>query len=73
MSRGRPASNHLLQNSHRIATIRKLDFIVVLGFGGVIIEQGNHDELFKKKGSYYELCRLNEGLDARPSLDSEMS
>ncbi len=40
--------------AHRLATIRNVDMIVVLGHKG-ILEQGSHDELLKKKGEYYRL------------------
>ena len=40
--------------AHRLSTIRDADLIVVLN-KGEIAEQGTHDELMKKKGSYYEL------------------
>ena len=40
--------------AHRLSTIRDADLIVVLEKGR-IVEQGNHDELMKLKGSYYEL------------------
>jgi ATP-binding cassette subfamily B (MDR/TAP) protein 8 len=41
--------------AHRLSTIEKADRIVLLGKGGVILEQGTHDELFKKRGAYYRL------------------
>lgn len=40
--------------AHRLSTIRDADLIVVLQKGH-IVEQGNHDELMKLKGSYYDL------------------
>jgi len=40
--------------AHRLSTIKDADHIVVLD-GGVIIEQGCHDELIEKKGKYYEM------------------
>ena len=40
--------------AHRLSTIRDADLIVVLEKGH-IVEQGNHDELMKLKGSYYDL------------------
>lgn len=40
--------------AHRISTIRDADIIVVMDQGR-IVESGNHDALFAKKGKYYEL------------------
>ncbi|MGD6731147.1 MAG: ABC transporter ATP-binding protein [Pleomorphochaeta sp.] len=40
--------------AHRLSTIRNSDVIVVLEHGE-IIEMGNHNELLKKKGAYYNL------------------
>lgn len=54
------ATNHLLKGhtsfviAHRLSTIRKADLILVVK-DGQIIERGNHQELLKKKGYYYEL------------------
>lgn len=40
--------------AHRLSTIRNADKIIVVE-GGKMIECGNHDELMKQKGHYYEL------------------
>ncbi|REH00099.1 peptidase domain-containing ABC transporter [Flavobacterium aquicola] len=42
--------------AHRLSTVINADQIVVLE-KGKIIELGNHEELVKRKGSYYELVR----------------
>ena len=40
--------------AHRLSTVRNADAIIVLEQGQVI-ERGNHDELLKQKGEYYQL------------------
>ncbi len=40
--------------AHRLSTVRNADIILVMK-DGKIIEQGNHRELIKKKGQYYQL------------------
>ena len=40
--------------AHRLSTIRDADLIFVMD-KGEIVEQGNHDELILKKGSYFDL------------------
>ncbi|MES2623378.1 MAG: ABC transporter ATP-binding protein [Patescibacteria group bacterium] len=40
--------------AHRLTTIKEMDKILVME-GGKIIEQGNFDELYKKKGRFFEL------------------
>lgn len=57
------AIERLMQNrtaiviAHRLATIRKADRIVVLERGR-IAEQGSHDSLIEKKGTYHKLHSL---------------
>ncbi|TPX32548.1 hypothetical protein SmJEL517_g04398 [Synchytrium microbalum] len=48
--------------AHRLSTIKNSDLIVVLSAAGRdkradgnVVEKGNHDELIKKKGAYYDL------------------
>ena len=43
--------------AHRLSTIQHADNIILLS-GGKIIEQGNHQELLRKKGRYYQLYTL---------------
>ena len=40
--------------AHRLSTIKEADVILVMN-AGRIIEQGNHEELLKKQGFYYNL------------------
>jgi ABC-type multidrug transport system fused ATPase/permease subunit len=48
--------------AHRFSTVKHADKIVVLD-KGKIIEEGNHNELIRKKGKYYHLYNLQMGLD----------
>lgn len=43
--------------AHRLSTIQHVDKIIVLN-KGEIIEQGNHQELLKQRGHYYNLYRI---------------
>ncbi len=43
--------------AHRLSTIQHSDNIILLSHGE-IVEQGNHQELLKKKGAYYDLYTL---------------
>lgn len=47
----------MLVVAHRLSTIQHADKILVLNHG-VIIEQGNHQDLLKQKGYYYKLYTL---------------
>jgi ATP-binding cassette subfamily B protein len=43
--------------AHRLCTIQHADNIILLS-KGKIVEQGNHQELLKQKGKYYQLYTL---------------
>ncbi|KAL9095953.1 MAG: hypothetical protein Q9165_001951 [Trypethelium subeluteriae] len=45
----------ILAVAHRLATIQKADVIFVLGPGGKIVEKGNHAELVREKGVYFQM------------------
>jgi ATP-binding cassette subfamily B protein len=57
------AIEHLMANrtaiviAHRLATVRKADRIIVLERGR-ITEQGNHESLLEKQGTYHKLHSL---------------
>ena len=40
--------------AHRLSTIQDADVIIVMD-DGVVVEKGNHKELLKQKGKYYNL------------------
>jgi ABC-type transport system involved in Fe-S cluster assembly fused permease/ATPase subunit len=43
--------------AHRLSTVQSADEIIVLDEKGQVAEQGNHDDLLKKRGRYYDLWR----------------
>jgi ATP-binding cassette subfamily B protein len=43
--------------AHRLATVRRADRVVVLDRGRVV-EEGRHDELIARSGTYRRLCEL---------------
>ncbi|KAJ3480950.1 hypothetical protein NLG97_g7941 [Lecanicillium saksenae] len=47
--------------AHRLATVQNADVIFVLG-EGKLLEQGNHQELLKKRGVYWQMCQ-SQALD----------
>jgi ABC-type multidrug transport system fused ATPase/permease subunit len=49
--------------AHRLSTIRRADQILVVE-GGLIVERGNHAELFRMGGRYYDLYTRQHGLEA---------
>jgi subfamily B ATP-binding cassette protein MsbA len=49
--------------AHRLSTIRRAEQILVVE-GGVIVERGNHAELFALHGRYYDLYTRQHGLEA---------
>jgi ATP-binding cassette subfamily B protein len=46
--------------AHRLSTIRSAHKIVVLK-GGVVAEEGHHNELIERNGIYAELYRIQAG------------
>ena len=54
--------------AHRLSTIQHADNIIVMQKGR-IIEQGNHQNLLKQKGHYYQLYRLqyDQKIDDEPT------
>ncbi|KAF2119201.1 ABC transporter-like protein [Lophiotrema nucula] len=43
--------------AHRLATVQNADVIFVMSEGRVV-ERGNHRELLKKKGVYFQMCQM---------------
>ncbi|MFI9047246.1 ABC transporter transmembrane domain-containing protein [Streptomyces sp. NPDC053427] len=47
--------------AHRLSTVRHADRIYVMDKGGVVAEQGTHDELLAQQGLYASLWQLQAG------------
>ena len=56
---GSPAGCTVFFITHRLATVRRADLIVVMHLG-VVAEVGSHDDLMAKRGRYYALYRQQE-------------
>jgi len=56
--------------AHRLSTIRNADLIIGLEHGEVI-ENGNHNELMKQKGLYYELVTAQTQKEQEVEHDSD--
>lgn len=56
--------------AHRLSTIMHCDKILVMD-GGSIIEEGNHQELLKRKGMYASMWSLQESEDKRELVPTQ--
>ena len=52
----------MLLISHRIATVRRADLILVMD-GGRIVQMGTHETLSREAGMYRRVCELQAELD----------
>ncbi|MER7057244.1 ATP-binding cassette domain-containing protein [Streptomyces sp. NPDC000351] len=59
--RGFAADRTMLIIAHRLSTVRHADRIYVMDQGGVVAEQGTHDELLARRGLYASLWQLQAG------------
>jgi ATP-binding cassette subfamily B protein len=55
--------------AHRLSTLKQSDRIFVID-GGVLKEQGTHEELIAKGGLYHRLVKIQTELSREPSVDS---
>ncbi|MFD5473712.1 ATP-binding cassette domain-containing protein [Streptomyces sp. NPDC127105] len=55
------ADRTMLIIAHRLSTVRHADRIYVVDKGGVVAEQGTHDELLAQRGLYASLWQLQAG------------
>jgi subfamily B ATP-binding cassette protein MsbA len=49
--------------AHRLSTIRSADQILVIE-NGLVVESGNHEELYQKRGRYYDLYTRQHKLES---------
>ncbi|MFE6505055.1 ATP-binding cassette domain-containing protein [Kitasatospora sp. NPDC057738] len=59
--RGFAADRTMVIIAHRLSTVRHADRIYVMDKGGVVAEQGTHDELLARHGLYASLWQLQAG------------
>ncbi|MBF8170905.1 ATP-binding cassette domain-containing protein [Streptomyces olivaceus] len=55
------ADRTMLIIAHRLSTVRHADRIYVMDKGGIVAEQGTHDELLARHGLYASLWQLQAG------------
>lgn len=56
--------------AHRLSTIRNVDLILVFK-NGKIVESGNHEELMKAKGHYYDMNMIQTSPEREDSDDKQ--
>jgi ATP-binding cassette subfamily B (MDR/TAP) protein 1 len=54
---GSSRSLTIIAVAHRLTTVQHADRIIVMGEGGVILEDGTHKELVQRKGVYWDMCK----------------
>ncbi|MER7466552.1 ATP-binding cassette domain-containing protein [Streptomyces sp. NPDC097981] len=62
--RGFAADRTMIIIAHRLSTVRHADRIYVMDQGGVVAEQGTHDDLLAQHGLYASLWQLQAGVPA---------
>lgn len=50
--------------AHRLSTIKNANLILVLD-AGRIVERGTHEALLAKQGKYYQMYRLQSGMQTK--------
>lgn len=68
LARGQSGTMFLI--SHRVATVRRADLILVMD-GGRIVQRGTHETLCREEGMYRRVCALQNELDAAAAEGGE--
>ncbi|BBA95463.1 putative ABC transporter ATP-binding protein [Actinacidiphila reveromycinica] len=55
------ADRTMIVIAHRLSTVRQADRIYVMDKGGIVAEQGTHDELLARHGHYASLWQIQAG------------
>ncbi|MGC5411254.1 ATP-binding cassette domain-containing protein, partial [Streptomyces sp. DT225] len=58
------ADRTMIVIAHRLSTVQSADQIYVMGPGGVVAEEGPHEELVTRGGTYTTLWKLQAGKPA---------
>jgi ATP-binding cassette subfamily B protein len=59
--------------SHRLSSIRNADRIIVFGEACNIVEDGTHNELLARKGSYAKAWKRHLGIDDEEDMPTSLA
>lgn len=58
--------------AQRISSVRNADMIYIID-NGEVVEQGTHEQLLQKKGYYYDIYCLQQGIDLKGEIEGVRS